>query len=437
MRPRPAAATLLLLLLLLLALSSSPPPASAAEKVSSQYYVCTVRGECPEVPELLKVADAAYSRFAAHFGKKPSGSGKLEIEYFAEASAMGEKMKSDGFPDEAFGSEGRFWNYNRKVYARRLDFDWDTRRALIINLVDQFQSLSVQAKNKACPTWYRAGLAAHFAVHRWDGKTLQAGVDDEPTPWGRELAKNYESARAKTLDVGDPVRGDAKSYIEAWPFVHWSLASGDKGAYARFRSAEKRMWDGESGSELNTLLLGSDPKKVREAAQEWFAGQRATWIGKLDLWERTSEDGFRSVPRPNPWSLLVTDADEGESPFIEALVAPGEKAAAGVALHAGETGSFVAAVWTPGGSLSLSRYVGPDRPEVLESCAGPEGAEARIRLEADGAGALRVSVAGKQVLAHAPADPGLLGKGKAGLFASDGPARFEDVKCSAVKGKRK
>lgn len=423
---RPAHRALPLLLLALL-----PAPA-AAEVRQSAHYAVTVRGDCPEVPELLRVADALHGKLAAHFGRRPGG-GKLEIEYFASLTDYNDRLRAEGFPEDAYSPEGRFWNHTKKVYARRLDWEWDTRRALIVALTDQFQALSVQSKTKGAPTWYRAGLFAHFGVHRWDGKTLVVGADDEPSPWGREIGKFFEEAREKRLDATAAATSDARSLMEAWPLVHYCLASGDRTAYARFRGVEKRMWDGLEPREAAQALLGPDPKRMRDAIQEWYAGQRLTWTPVRDLWERTAEDGFAALPRPSNEALLAATGEAGEAPFVEAVVAPGKGATAGLVLHLDDSGAFVALTWRPGGALTLERRITMERADTLETGEGPAGEEARLRLEASADGVIRVSVAGKQVLAHAPADPALLGKGRAGLLSVGGPARFTSVKCSAVK----
>jgi hypothetical protein len=424
MRFAPAAGLALLL--------AAAPAAPGDDAKQSAHYVLRARGDCPEAGDLVKFAEAAYGRLLPYFGKAPSEK-KLEIEYFADLMAYNEKLKADGLPDENYAPDGRYLPYTKKAYARRLKWDWDTRRALLDVLVDQFMSLSVVSRqNKGMPTWYRGGLSCHLFLHRWDGKTLTVGEEDDPGPWGREIAKVCDQAREGTFDPTAGIREDSRVFMETWPLVHYCLASGDRAMYARFRAVERRIWDGIETKEASDALLGQDARKVKDLVKAWYAARTPTWTTVRDLWERTAEDGFVGIGQEGQEAILRATAESPPAAFVEATIAPGEGAEGGVILLFDPTGGFLQASFDPGGKVVLEKYAAPGSGQALASADAPPGTEARLRVEVQPGGVVKVLAGGKEAISWTAPSPESLGKGSAGLYARGGRVRFTGVKASGI-----
>ncbi len=420
--------------LLLLLLAAAPPAAAQDETRSSAHYTWNIHGNCPEAPELMKVAEAAWGQFAAYFGARPGG--KLEIEYFEKSSDYASILTGKGADVEGAGgvpSQGRYWYENKRVYQPRMQRPWETRQWLIVNLAQQFMALGVVGKGKNVPSWYSAGITMRFALHRWDGKTLVTGVDDDPCAWGRSIAQLADGAREGKWDPMDAVSSDSKVYVECWAAVQFLLSGADKGAMARFKALERKMWDGMESREAATALLGADPKKIRKASRDWIVALPRPWNPLADIWERTSEDSFLAEPfnKDRP-AILLREADAGPSPFIEATIAPAEKGEGGLMIGFTEAAGGLVVAWSPSSKIELLRVAGPGRGQVLASADGPPGAEARLRVEIAGP-VVKVLLAGKEVLTWTGEGESAPSEGKTGLLCDGGKVRFTGVKGSDAK----
>ena len=428
---------LLLALLSAALLPPAAPPAAAAaaETRSSAHYTWNIHGDCPEVPELMKVAEQAWGRFAAYFGGKPGG--KLEIEYFEKASDYTSILTGKGAGESGgVPAQGRFYGEDKKVYQPRMERPYETRQWLIANLATQFTYLGVYSKGKNPPGWYRAGIVFHFAVHRWDGKTLEVAVDDDPGGVGSSLAQFASDAKEGKWDPMDAVNSDSNVYVEGLAAVRFLLSGADKTATARFKALERKMWEGMEAREAATALLGSDPKKIRKSAKDWILGLQRSWTPLSDLWERTSEDSFNGEPfNKGQDAFLLHEADAGPAPFIEATIVPAEKGEGGLVFGFSDAVGGYVVVWSPSAKVELLRKSGRERGTVMASAEGPPGAEAKLRVEVDGL-VVKVLVGGKEAFTWTVGDRDAPAKGRTGLLCSGGRVRFTGVKCSEVKPKK-
>jgi hypothetical protein len=417
------------------AAAPSPPP---AETRNSPRYVLEVHGNVPDAAELLKVAEALFPQLAKHYGTAPKE--RMQVALYEKAADYSDALTKAGLVGEGFSPSGRYLPLDGKVHMPLQDRATETRRWWIVHLADQFAQQEVFAKNKPVPTWYRVGLLAQFATHRWDGKTLATGVEDEVGGWGRALEERAKAAREGRWEPFDAVTEDTKTYVEGWPVVRYMLAGPDKGLTARFRALERRMWEGMEAKDSVALLLGADPKKAKEiraAAKAWLLARTRAWEPVRDLWERTGEDAFTAENfRPEVEPLLVSGAGPGDPPWIEATVIPGE-ASGGLVLGRaeGEADDALVCTWTQGRKIELLRRAGGPAGSVLGSADGPAGPEARLRLECSG-GVARVLLAGKEVLA-VPVEGIAATQGRAGLVANGGRVRFTGVKVAPPKAPAK
>jgi len=419
-------------------LPAAPPAAAGDETKSSAHYLWNIHGDCPEAPELMKVAEAAWGQFAAYFGARPGG--KLEIEYFEKSADYASIITGKGAGAEGAGgvpAQGRYWYENKKVYQPRMERPWDTRQWLIVNLANQFMALGVIGKGKNTPTWYSAGIVFHFALHRWDGKTLVTGVDDDPAAAGRSIAQFAADAKEGKWDPMDAVNTDSKAYVEAWTAVHFLLSGADKGATARFKALERKMWEGMEARESVTLLFGADPKKIRKSARDWILALPRPWAPVADVWERTSEDSFSAEPfNKGQDAILLREADAGPAPFLEATITPAEKGEGGLMIGFTEAVGGLVVAWSPGSKIELLRKTGRERGTVLASAEGPTGAEAKLRVEVAGS-TVKVLLAGKEALSWTAEGEAALGSGRTGLLCNGGKVRFTGVKASEAKPAKK
>ena len=133
----------------------------------------------------------------------------------------------------------------------------------------------------------------------------------------------------------------------------------------------------------------------------------------------------------------MAGADAPDASFIEATVAPLDKAFAGLILAYDPTGGLLEISWRPGGKIELSRRSGgAEAGLVLASADGPPGAEAKLRADIAPGGVVKVLLAGKEVLSWTASSPEEMWKGRVGLFTQGGKARFSGVKVPAPKAAR-
>jgi hypothetical protein len=409
----------LLPFLAVLSVLPSPVPADPVV-LESEHYRLTAWPPFAEGEEYLRLAEALHGKLKEHFEAEPPKGKKLEVLFWPDAESFRKGGLADGVAEGALKAGGVYWTGTKRAYFWRQPSANFTRHLFLHELTHQFHYLAVMDNQARCPDWYTEGLAEHFGHHRWDGKTLETGIDDV-LGLEQDIPNMAEEARTGKYDVVAVVEGKrGGDKPPSWAAVHWLLASPDPKVRERFRAAERQMWKGARGRGLVEAVLGPDRKAAREAANQFLAGIRTTWKIEWIHWDRS---GGTIVGESGVVALVRTREPPAGAPFVEATVR--SAASAGLVLAFRTTDDFLAIYRRPGGRIDLVRRK-PGGWDALASAEAPVGPEALLRAEVIEGKVVRVLVGGKEVLRHEPGgDPA---RGCVGLFVDGGRGEFDGVR---------
>jgi len=413
-------------LLALLAALALPAPGGPGDPVvlESEHYRLTAWPPFAEGEEYLHLAEALHGKLKEHFEAEPPGGKKLEVLFWPDAESFRRGGAADGVDAGALTAGGVYWTGTRKAYFWRQPSANFTRHLFLHELTHQFHFLAVMDNQARCPAWYSEGLAEHFGYHRWDGTTLEPGIDDV-LGLEQDIPNMVEEARTGTYDVAAVVEGArGGDKPPCWAAVHWLLSSPDPKVRARFRAAERKMWRGVKGKGLVESVLGPDEKAARAAANRYLSGLRTTWKIEWISWDAR---GSTLVGESGVVSLLRMREAPAGAPFIEASVK--SAASAGLVLAFRTTDDFLAVYRRPSGRIEITRRK-PGGWENLAAAEAPPGEAAVLRAEVLDGKTVRVLVGGTEVLRCEPGgDPA---RGSVGLFVDGGRGEFDGVKLPPV-----
>lgn len=346
------------------------------EKVSeSAHYRLVAYGGFAEGDEYVRLGEALYEKLKAHFGAEPREKKKLEIRFWETADAYKAGAKSDGVADDRLGGGGVYWTGTKRAYFWRQPSAYSTRHLFLHELTHQFHYLAVMNNESRAPSWYQEGLAEHFAVHRWDGRKLETGLD-HAVMLEERIPEAVEAARKGMFDLAGIVRDGSADYGRSWAAVHYLLST------PAFKSIEAKL--SKAGVDAEKLVLGAKPDVVSEAARRYLAGLRPVWKIETISWD---ERGAAILGMTETTASLVTRFDCSS---IEAVVE-------------------VASGWASVGLQGLTVTLRDGNAELSRGGASlataPAGAKAKVRIEAQG-GKSRVFVDGKEVWSGESAAPG-------------------------------
>jgi hypothetical protein len=271
------------------------------------------------------------------------------------------------------------------------------------------------------PGWYCEGLAEHFGYHRWDGTTLETGVDDV-LGLEESIPHVAEEARAGRYDIDAIVDGSAGAdKPPSWAAVHYLLAGPDAQLTRRFHALEKRIWSGKlAGHELSSAALGPDRKSARAAANRWLGALKTTWKIEWIHWDARGAD---MVGESSVMALVRSRAVFEQGASVEATLHE-ESGSAGLVLALRSTAEFLALYRRPSGRLELVQRLNGGWKDIA-AADGPAGASVRLRAEIASDGCVRVTNAEHELL-RVELGPDAV-RGSVGLFADAGRTRFSEV----------
>jgi hypothetical protein len=388
--------------------------------LESEHYRLTAWPPFAEGEEYLRLAEALHGKLKEHFGSEPPKGRKLEVLFWPDAASFRAGGLKDGVAEGSLTAGGVYWTGTRKAYFWRQPSANFTRHLFLHELTHQFHYLAVMDNEARSPDWYSEGLAEHFGYHRWDGTSLEVGVD-VVHGLEQDIPNMVEEARTGKYDVVGVVEGArGGDKPPSWAAVHWLLSSPDPKVRARFRAAERKMWRGLKGKPLVEAVLGPDRKAAREAANRWLGSLRTTWRIEWISWDAR---GSTLVGESGVVALVRTRDAPAGAPFVEARVKAG--GSAGLVLAFRSTDDFLAVYRRPGGRIELVRRR-PGGWDNLAAAEGPKGAEAFLRAEVLEGKTVRVLVGGAEVLRFEPGNEPA--RGFVGLFVDGCRGEFDGVR---------
>jgi hypothetical protein len=252
------------------------------EVITREYRIVS-RLKPEQTLELARVLEQAVRAWRADAGVEYDAvkSITLEVDILKNAKSFLDMMKADieTYSEDMYASQGFF-----DGKACRLSYFHDDQRTRHIALHEarhQFDLL-VHGKLWQMPAWYKEGSAEYWAIHTWDGKTLQMGVLNAENNYnlyfcGKLLKKRKVLGAEDTLDQDWWGVIDPEFYQNSWAFVYY-LRTEQAEAFKKF---EAEMFEGKLDSQAKQLeafkrLVSNDLKAWDKA----YLKQLETWARK-------------------------------------------------------------------------------------------------------------------------------------------------------------
>ena len=186
-----------------------------ASHITTEHY--HVRSAGPDAEVVGWMLEGLHEQLSDFFGRRPEG--RLEVEIFATREAFLEALGRDGL--KYVGGGGYCAPRTKKAYLFPQPSEYFTRQLILHEAAHQFHFFVATGNRPPRSAWYVEGLAEYFAMHNFDGRSLETGV----VP-----AIALEDYPAKAIDALDALDWDLKGIVSgrvkagrplAWSLVHF------------------------------------------------------------------------------------------------------------------------------------------------------------------------------------------------------------------------
>ena len=245
--------------------------------VTTEHY--HVRSAGPDAEAVGRMLERLHGLLADFFGGRPEG--RLEVEIFATAEAFQEALRRDGL--EHVDGGGYYALRTKKVYLSPQPSEYSCRQLILHEAAHQFHFLVSTGNTAPKSAWYAEGLAEYFAMHNFDGHTLETGVvpaialDDYP-------AKAIAAMEDCDWDLKGVISGRVKAERPlAWSLVHFLVHSRPP----EFKRLAARLDRNEEPLAAWEATLGRITPEFTAQYRQWVEQHTQPWSIVWTAWQAT------------------------------------------------------------------------------------------------------------------------------------------------------
>jgi len=235
-------------------------------EVQTEHYDLHIEGlDANEVGRLL---EQAYDNLQRFFRAAPND--RLRLELYEKQDALLDILKAEGVSPTDVGG---YYSPRRKTAILVVQpSDYATRHLLLHEATHQFHHLAVTGNQPPSGFWYVEGLAEYFAMHNWDGKTLQVGVipaitlEDYPAQALQEVTK-------RNGDLQGLIQGTWGNRPEGWSLIHYLVNNEPH----RFRQLARLLDRHVEPAAAWRQVFGEVTVKQANAWRGWLEQHQQPW----------------------------------------------------------------------------------------------------------------------------------------------------------------
>ena len=248
-------------------------------EVTTEHY--HIRSTGPDAEVVGRMLEGLYGELAGFFGGHPQG--LLEVEIHATRQAYREALCRDGL--KHVGGGGYYAPVTKKVYLFPQPSEYFTRQLILHEAAHQFHFLVATGNGAPRSAWYAEGLAEYFAMHNFDGRSLETGVvpsislEDYP-------AKAIDELDALDWDLRGIVSGGVKAERPlAWSLVHFLVHR----HRAEFKQLAAKLDRDEKPLAAWEASLGRITPEFVAEYRQWLEEHTQPWSIVWTAWQEMGE----------------------------------------------------------------------------------------------------------------------------------------------------
>jgi hypothetical protein len=289
-------------------LCAAEEPALPRE-IKTEHYDLYVEGT--DGKEVGKLVEGLYGELTKFFHAEPGG--RLRVKILPNRRRLEEVLNADKVLAFTNTEQGLYSPGTRTAYLFVDPTDpYLTRVAILHECTHQFHFLSRTKNRGSASQYYTEGLAVHFSLHRWDGRSAQVGsIPDIATVDAPGIALRCFSSRHhgsfKTLAT-DPYVSDFSDYCDAWGLVSF-LISKEPEAWQKWATALDHGATPESAWAAAFGVDRSD-EQLSGAYFRWLQAHQQPWQVLSGAWQSSATRRFEAVAGAGPrnWATAVPKA---------------------------------------------------------------------------------------------------------------------------------